>query len=78
MGRRAGVVCAFPPEADSDRRDGSDPLTDMGENRDQVVKVRITATELQWLRDIAALEDWTVSAVLRLALKEFYKARAAS
>ena len=72
------MVCAFPPEAGSDRRDGSDPLTDMGENRDKVVKVRITATELQWLRDIAALEDRTVSAVLRLALKEFYKARVAS
>ena len=50
----------------------------MTENRDKVVKVRITATELQWLRDIAALEDRTVSAVLRLALKEFYKARVAS
>ena len=45
------------------------------ENRDHVLKVRINATEHQWLRDIAALEDRSVSAVLRLALKEFYERR---
>ena len=72
------MVCAFHPEADNNRRDGYNPLTDMTENRDQVVKVRITATELQWLRDLAALEDRTVSAVLRLALKEFYNRRVAT
>lgn len=54
------------------------PTATVKENRDHVLKVRVNATEHQWLRDIAALEDRSVSSVLRLALKEFYEKRVAS
>ena len=44
----------------------------------QVVRLRVTAAELAFLRQVAAEEDRSVSSVLRLALREFAIARAAS
>jgi len=43
--------------------------------RAEVVKVRVNQQELAWLREIADAEQRTVSAVLRLALLEFYNRR---
>ena len=38
-----------------------------------VVKVRVSETEKRWLGEIAAAQDRTVSQVLRLALRDYYR-----
>jgi uncharacterized protein (DUF1778 family) len=48
------------------------------QKRDEVVKVRLNADEKRWLHDIAALEDRSVSQVLRLALRDYYRAKVGS
>jgi uncharacterized protein (DUF1778 family) len=53
----------------------SEPAT---RKRDEVVKFRLTSEEKQWLLDIAALEDRSVSQVLRLALRDYYRAKVGS
>jgi len=43
--------------------------------RDNVMRVRVSDEEREWLEEIAAREDRSLSNVLRLALKEFYQRR---
>ena len=43
--------------------------------RDNVMRVRVSDEEREWLEQIAAREDRSLSNVLRLALKEFYQRR---
>jgi len=47
-----------------------------GKPRSNVMRVRVSDEEREWLEQIARDEDRSLSNVLRLALKQFYDSRA--
>ena len=51
------------------------PRMDEVKTRPHVVRVRVNEQEREFLERVAAEEDRSVSAVLRLALKQFYERR---
>jgi hypothetical protein len=46
-----------------------------GEYRTEIIKVRVTPTEMQWLREFAEADSRSVSSAVRLALRDFYNQR---
>jgi uncharacterized protein (DUF1778 family) len=48
------------------------------QKRTEAINLRLTPEEKRWLSDIAALEERSVSQVLRLALRDYYRAKVGS
>ena len=77
-GARAGLAAPSAPPLDTIRRAWYNPPRMDGtvtKKRDNVMRVRVSDEEREWLEEIAAMEDRSLSNVLRLALKEFYQRR---
>ena len=70
------MVCAFHPEADNNRRDGYNPLTDMTETtapkRTEIIRVRVTEQEREFLTKLAETSDRSVSSLIRIAIHNYY------
>ncbi len=77
-GARAGLASPPAPPLDTIRLAWYNPPRMDGtatKKRDNVMRVRVSDEEREWLEQIAAREDRSLSNVLRLALKEFYQRR---